>query len=113
MTVSLVERIVLVFVTLLESVQVRIVPAGRLVSVTLGIPGSTPVGLANVIPFLISKPMLPEVSSTTTELALYVKKGRNNDGILDGCDDGLELGTLDGFELGTLDGFALGLELGD
>ena len=30
-----------------------------------------------------------------------MKNGRNNDGILDGCEDGVELGTLEGFALGA------------
>ena len=100
MTVSLVDWIVLICGALVESVQVRTVPGGRLLNVTEGGPGLTPLGLANAIPFLISKPIFPRTSSTTTELPLYVKNGRKNDGILDGCEDGLELGTLDGFELG-------------
>lgn len=102
--VSLVDRIVLVVDPVVELVQERIVPGGRLLSVTDGTPGLTPVGLANAIPFVISNPMMAAVSSMTTELPLYVKNGRKYDGILDGCDEG--------FELGTLDGFALGLELG-
>ena len=105
MTFSLADVIILLDGPVEAGVQERIVPGVKLLNVTEGVPGSTPVGLTNPIPFLISTPIMRGVSSTTTDAALYVKNGRKRDGILDGCDDGLELGTLDGF--------ALGLELGD
>jgi len=123
-TVSFTDVITVLVSTLAAVVQVRIVPGVKLLNVTVGGPGLTPV-LTNPIPSLISEPIFSRVSSTTTDDPLYVKNGRKRDGILDGCDDGFELGTLDGFEegildgrddgfaLGTLDGFELGLELGD
>lgn len=105
MTVSFTDVItVLVTAPVVGLVEVRIVPGVKLLNVTVGGPGLTPV-LTNPIPSLISEPIFSRVSSTTTDDPLYVKNGRKRDGILDGCDDGLELGTLDGF--------ALGLELGD
>lgn len=98
-TVSFVARIVLVIVPVVELFQERIVPAGRLLSVTDGIPGLKEV--VNWIPFLISTPMMLLVSSTTTDVPLYAKRNRKTDGILDGCEDGLELGALEGFALGA------------
>jgi len=54
-TVSLVDWIVLVVVVPLAAlVQDRIVPTGILDNVTMGLPGLTPVGFANEIPFLMS-----------------------------------------------------------
>jgi len=100
-TLSLVDWIVFVVGPVVELFQERIVPGGRLLNVTDGKPGLTPVGLTSWIPLLIFKPMLPGLSSTTTDVPLYVKNGRNNDGILDGCEDGVELGTLEGFALGA------------
>ena len=101
-TVSLVDRIVLLLIVpVVVSFHVKIVPGGKLLNVTEGIPGLTPVGLTRWIPFLISDPMMRAISSTTTDVPLYVKNSGKKDGILDGCDDGLELGTLDGFALGA------------
>ena len=113
MTVSLDDVIVWVISGPVPPVfQVRTVPGGRLVRVTEAIPGLTPEGLFNFIPFWISGPMLRGVSSTTVDFPSYLKNGRKYDGILDGCDDGLELGTLDGFALGLELGDRLGRELG-